>query len=290
LAAIRERLHSLKLQTPACILSLDFKNAFDNIAHDYLFRVLEAYGFSDTLRNKLKGLYRDATSAVQINGHLSSPLDIHSSIRQEYPLSMVLFAISINPLLEMPEGKMLHARRGKRTPGPGLITYADDITIILYNSEEVQYVREALATYTAASDVCLKLQKSKTLALGSWDTSLDVLGVPYVTELPILWTRISTTIRKSERQTWNVVTGHIKTQAKDSYYTALTFDKRTEYRETRLLARVWYVAQVFPPPSDNVRQINTAIAWFLWTGNIFRAPLSTLYRERGSGGWGFDAC
>jgi hypothetical protein len=41
-----------------------------------------------------------------------------------------------------------------------------------------------------------------------------------------------------------------------------------------------------PPPSeDNLRQINMTISWFLWKGEIFRIPLSTLQRTK-EGGWG----
>ena len=34
------------------------------------------------------------------------------------------------------------------------------------------------------------------------------------------------------------------------------------------------------PPTDYVRQINTAISWFLWKGAIFRVPLSTLQWQK----------
>ena len=33
--------------TPICILSIDFKEAFVRIFHDYLFELLRMYGFSD---------------------------------------------------------------------------------------------------------------------------------------------------------------------------------------------------------------------------------------------------
>jgi hypothetical protein len=35
-----------------------------------------------------------------------------------------------------------------------------------------------------------------------------------------------------------------------------------------------------------VSQLNTAISWFIWKGDIFRAPLSTLHRPKEEGGWG----
>ena len=52
-----------------------------------------------------------------------------------------------------------------------------------------------------------------------------------------------------------------------------------------MLARIWYTAQIFPPPADSIRQLNTAIACFIWSGDIFRVPLSTLQRGREEGGW-----
>ena len=53
-----------------------------------------------------------------------------------------------------------------------------------------------------------------------------------------------------------------------------------------LLAKIWYVTQISPPhPTDAIRRINTAIAWFIWNGEIFRVPLSTLQRGKNDGGW-----
>jgi hypothetical protein len=52
-----------------------------------------------------------------------------------------------------------------------------------------------------------------------------------------------------------------------------------------LLAQTWYTAQIFPITGDSIRQINIAIAWFLWQGSIFRVPLSTLQQKQ-QGGWG----
>jgi hypothetical protein len=34
-----------------------------------------------------------------------------------------------------------------------------------------------------------------------------------------------------------------------------------------------------------VKQLNTTISWYVWRGEIFRVPLSTLQRRKGEGGW-----
>jgi len=50
------------------------------------------------------------------------------------------------------------------------------------------------------------------------------------------------------------------------------------------MACAWYVSQIYPPPDVRVRQLNTTISWFVCKGDIFRLPLSTLYRPK-EGGW-----
>jgi len=74
--------------------------------------------------------------------------------------------------------------------------------------------------------------------------------------------------------------------AQDMYNRDLSFDKRIGFTQEYLLAKMWYVTQIFPPTPAHVRQINSAIAWYIWKGDIFRVPLSTIQRGKNDGGWG----
>ena len=38
-------------------------------------------------------------------------------------------------------------------------------------------------------------------------------------------------------------------------------------------------------PTDCARQVNTATSWYIWRGEIFRFPISTLQRRKRQGGW-----
>ena len=53
------------------MLSLDFREAFDRVAHQYLFTILKAYGLQESFIDRIKYMYQDATSTVQINGHIA---------------------------------------------------------------------------------------------------------------------------------------------------------------------------------------------------------------------------
>jgi hypothetical protein len=64
-----------------CLLTLDFKAAFDRLLHTYLYQALRAHGISEECITKIRTLYNDATASVQINGHESGSFPILSSVR-----------------------------------------------------------------------------------------------------------------------------------------------------------------------------------------------------------------
>jgi len=83
------------------VLSLDFQEAFDRIFHQYLFNILRSYRFNNCFEERIKSIYEEAASSIQINGHVSGPFPIHSSVRQGSPMSMLLFALCVDLLLRI---------------------------------------------------------------------------------------------------------------------------------------------------------------------------------------------
>jgi hypothetical protein len=69
-------------QDPLCNLALDFKEAFDKISHKYLFSMMRSYGLSERCITLIRQMYDQATSSVQIKGHLVGPNPICYSVRQ----------------------------------------------------------------------------------------------------------------------------------------------------------------------------------------------------------------
>jgi hypothetical protein len=54
-----------------CLLTINFKEAFDRISHSYLNAILREYGFSEEFCKRIQGLYAKATSMLNINGNRS---------------------------------------------------------------------------------------------------------------------------------------------------------------------------------------------------------------------------
>jgi hypothetical protein len=84
---------------PLAIVSLDQAGAFDRVDREYLFNLLEAFGFPNNIITGIKLLYTKATAVAKINNQLTSEIPLTRGVRQGCPLSGLLFALSIEPLL-----------------------------------------------------------------------------------------------------------------------------------------------------------------------------------------------
>jgi hypothetical protein len=101
-ATVREAIAQAEVtRTLLCVLSLNFKEAFDKISHRYLFTILKSYGLSDWFIDRLKSLYENAVSSVQTIGQIAGPIPIRCSVRQGCHMSMVLFALCLSTLLRL---------------------------------------------------------------------------------------------------------------------------------------------------------------------------------------------
>jgi hypothetical protein len=104
-----------------------------------------------------------------------------------------------------------------------------------------------LTQYESASGAHTNKEKSKALALGAWDTTHDILGIPYNAELTILGVTIKDTIRQSSSESWKRMTENIRAKAILECARMLSLHTRVSYIHEQLYSRAWYIAQVFPP-------------------------------------------
>ena len=56
----------------------------------------------------------------------------------------------------------------------------------------------------------------------------------------------------------------------------LNIRQRITYVQVYLLSKLWYTTQVLQLPSECLRQIVSAVVWYIWQSAIFRVLLSTL--------------
>jgi retron-type reverse transcriptase len=145
-------------KVPMCVLTLDFQNAFDNISHDYLFAILRSYGLSDQFVSSIRHLY---ASSVQINGHLHGPIPIRCGVRQGCPLSMTLYVLCLQPLLNILERRISGIRIAQGTRPVSVVAYADEITVFLTSAVDLPVVEDTIRMFERASGARLNTHKSQ---------------------------------------------------------------------------------------------------------------------------------
>ena len=93
----------------------------------------------------------------------------------------------------------------------------------------------------------MNIEKSCVLAVGNWDTSYDVMGIPYKEEITVLGVKLKNTVKKSALASWTKVTAMVRPQARRAYSRDLNMAQRITYVETYLPSKLWYTAKVLHP-------------------------------------------
>ena len=83
------------------ILLVDFKKAFDSVAHEAIFALLRHVGFPDATVRAIKSLFHEAHCFTTIDPNNPNRIDFGSGVKQGCPLSPLLFTLVIDVLLDM---------------------------------------------------------------------------------------------------------------------------------------------------------------------------------------------
>jgi len=70
-------------------------------------------------------------------------------------------------------------RIGRNSHKSAVIAYADDLTLLLMSPSEIPKLQTILDQYGKACGAKINIQKSKAMAMGMWDTRLNIMGIQY---------------------------------------------------------------------------------------------------------------
>ena len=160
------------------IVFIDFKQAFDRLHRDSLWKILRHYGIPKKLVNIIQSLYKNFECRVIHNNELSEPFKVNTGVKQGCILSPLLFSLAIDWVMRC-------STQGKRQGIQWTLTsvledldYADDIGLLSHRHQDAQSKTESL--YQTASTIGLKINEKKTKILrkNASDNPVTVSGKP----------------------------------------------------------------------------------------------------------------
>lgn len=157
----------------AALLFLDQEKAFDRVNHDFLYKVLNRFGLGDYFIHWIKLLYFNASTRININGHLTGKIPLKCGVRQGCPLSALLYVMVIEILaLQLRANPNIV---GFVVQGEKLVSshYADDTVIKITQNRCFKEVYKDLREYEMASGARVNYEKTQGLWLGKWKNRKD---------------------------------------------------------------------------------------------------------------------
>ena len=164
----------------SAVISLDAKQAFDQIEWRYMFATLKKFGFGDKFMTLLKMLYMCPKSTVLTNHDRSPPFLLHRGTRQGCSLSPLLFALALEPMA-------ISIRSCPQITGIGPVAsaspiglYADDVILTLSDVKvSLTPLLELIRNFGQLSGFTINWEKSLFMPLSDGLTPAFLNNLPF---------------------------------------------------------------------------------------------------------------
>ena len=122
--------------------AVDFEKAFDSVSHNFLFKILELFGFGQSFCSWVKTMYNGISSCVMNGGVSTGYFDIKRGVRQGDPLSPYLFLLAIEILAQVLRKDDVIKGIQFENFEVRQILYADDMTLFVRNESSITRIQE----------------------------------------------------------------------------------------------------------------------------------------------------
>uniref|UniRef100_A0A3B1IT35 Reverse transcriptase domain-containing protein n=1 Tax=Astyanax mexicanus TaxID=7994 RepID=A0A3B1IT35_ASTMX len=167
-------------ELPELVISLDAEKAFDRVEWEYLFAVLQKFGFGDKFISWIRLLYSSPKASVHTNDIYSDYFTLGRGCRQGCPLSPLLFAIAIEPLSITLRSSSLFKGIIRNGVEYKLSLYADDLLLYITDpTVSIPAVLSILENFSTFSGYKQNLGKSECFPINISACHLQQADLPF---------------------------------------------------------------------------------------------------------------
>ena len=266
---------------------MDKENAFDRVSHEYLFKVLDAFGFGPNFKKWVKILYTDISSAVIVNQHISRPFPVTRSVRQGCGLSPSLYVIALEPLLD----KIRKCKEivGVSLPGSDdsakISAFADDGLGFCTTDASIRALLKIYNNFGKASGSKLNYSKTKGIFVGKWKSRSDhPFGISWIDHSKIVGILTGNDVTPDDQ--FYPVLSKFRNVLNSCRGRSLSIFGKTVLCNVLALSKLWYRGAVTPVSKHYVKLFQRETFRFIWHSTAEPIRRSVLYKSTLEGGLG----
>lgn len=263
------------------LLFLDFYKAFDHVSYRYVEQVMRRIGLEDRVLTVIRNVVTGITARISVNGQMTNSIRIERGVPQGSPLSMLMFVLSLEPLLR----KISEKLSGVTISGATLVVraYADDVGVLLRCEDEVRILKGELDKYSAASGAKINIGKCKLVNIRGFE-DIDIPWAQRAENHKTLGITIDKNPLRMAAKNWRETTNKLHGTMMESTWRSVNLVEKTRIANIFFFSKAYYMAQVFPLPKLQARKIMQLAARYVWKGNIFKLKPATISKPRITGG------
>lgn len=289
---VRRALHLFdKMKNKESIaISLDAEKAFDSVGWEYLYLVLNRFGFNSNIIGCIRSLYDSPSARIKINGDLSDTVNLERGCRQGCPLSATFFALFIEPLAQA-------IREHKNISGIIIgdsehkaCLYADDVLLTLSNPKvSLPNLLSLLKEFGTYSGYKLNLQKTQIISF-NYHPSIDIKKLSKFNwknnKIKYLGIQIPKDLSRLFEENYAILTSNIKADIQRWSLLPMNMYNRIDSIKMNVLPRILYLFLALPIriPPNQFYDWNRMMSHFIWAKQKPRIKFQTLQLQKEKGG------
>ena len=277
------------IEKDGSLIAIDFRDAFRSVVLRWFKLVLEFLGVPVQFRKWFWAMYEGLAIKIVVNGAKSGKIHIRRGFMEGHPPSMPAFVTAIIPLLIVLE-KNLDGIKLSNGMTKKIFSFADDMKLMLREPEEIHRIFTIICKFQDVSGLSMHLDprrgKCQALNFGShrnytaWPAWLTIKEV--VNIIGILYSNVK------DKSLEQVNSDFVKNKVLGKLFAASgirgTVLQKTQYVNTYLLSKVWYVAQSIMLKESMLKELDNKVTKFIYVGQNERPVRPLFYRPKELGG------
>ena len=259
--------------TPAMILAIDFRKAFDTINWDAMKMILHKYELGENFIKMLMVCFNEFKTRIINNGYMTEYIDIQQGTKQGCPVSSIVFLLIIETIaLKLKANVNI---KGIKIGGITKIVsqFADDLwTATKYDKQSYKAQLKEFQEFQMYTGLSINYDKTEILRIGS----LRNTQAKFYSTLPIKWSdgpirilgiMISNQTEYTKKLNYEIAIKKSEGILKTWNNRSLTLFGKTQLINALVMPQFLFRIQCLPSPDkQTLIKYRTMVNQFIWNG------------------------